>query len=369
MLAAALGFVVGVWLLQQFPVLPSVYFLLIPLGFVLLLWRCPCARRAYVYAIFALMLGIAYASLRAEWRLQDSLDARWQGRPISIIGVVASLPQYQTDAIRFEFDVERTLTTGVKVPSHIALTQYLQSQFSPQSHITPLAIHAGQRWQLSVKLKRPHGVLNPFGRDTEAWAIAHNIGANGSLLNVTQKRLKDFVWRPSYMVHACRERIAHRMQQVLPQQPYLDVLKALSIGDDSGIEGEDWQVFLNTGVNHLMSISGLHITMLAAFAAWLTWHIWRRSPRLLLRFPARKASAISGALVALAYAFLAGFSVPSQRTVYMLLCFALAMLYGRQISLTRILIYALLVVVVFDPWAPISPGFWLSFGAVGLFMR
>ena len=304
MLAGALGFVCGVWLLQQSSVLPAHYFFLLPLLALCAIWRwhrrLPKGWRSFAYFVLALLLGYAYAAVRAEWRMQDRLDAQWQGRPIQIIGVVACLPQYHADAIRFEFDVERTLTSGVKVPSHIALTQYLQSQYSQQKTLAPLDLHAGQRWQLSVRLKRPHGVLNPYGRDTEAWAIAHDIGAHGSLLNVPQHLLKDMVWRPTYLLHAGRERIAQRMQSVLSQQPYLPVLKALSIGDDSAIDSDDWQVFLQTGVNHLMSISGLHITMLAAFAAWLTWHAWRRSARLLLLFPARKASAIVGATVALA---------------------------------------------------------------------
>ena len=125
-------------------------------------------------------------------------------------------------------------------------------------------------------------------------------------------------------------------------------------------------MFLRTGVNHLMSISGLHITMLAGLAYGVIYALWRRSERLTLRLPARKAATLVGVTVALLYALIAGFSVPSQRTVYMLLVVALALWSGRNVAMSRVLACALLVVVIKDPWAVLAPGFWLSFGAVAV---
>ena len=374
MLWPALGFVSGVWLLQQCAVLPNPIYLFLPsclLGFILLAdhpFPLSSRWRQFCWSLLALLLGFAYASWRADWRMQDELDAQWQGKPIQIIGVVASLPQVQTDLIRFKFDVEKVLTPGVHVPSHIALAQYLNSQFAKQRPVQALQIHPGQRWQFSVRLKRPHGLSNPHGRDSEAWALANGIGATGSLLNVKHHLKQNLVGQPKYLIDRAREKVAQRMQSVLLDAPYQEVLKALSIGDDSNIDAEDWQVFLHSGVNHLISISGLHITMIASFFAGLVWLIWRKSMRLSLLFPARQAAALVGALLALVYALLAGFSVPTQRTVYMLMTIALALMLKREIALSRILLLALLVVVILDPWAVLAPGFCLSFGAVALFI-
>ena len=156
------------------------------------------------------------------------------------------------------------------------------------------------------------------------------------------------------------------MNQVLGNEPYAGVLQALAIGDESGILQQDWQVFLRTGVNHLMSISGLHITMLAGLAYALVAAIWRRSEKLVLLLPSRKAAVLAGSAVALLYALVAGFSVPSQRTLYMLAVMAWAVWSGRQVAMARVLAYALFFVVLLDPWAVLAPGFWLSFGAVAL---
>jgi competence protein ComEC len=117
-----------------------------------------------------------------------------------------------------------------------------------------------------------------------------------------------------------------------------------------------------------MSISGLHITMFATLAYALTYALWRRIARLALAFPARKAAAIMGLSAALAYALLSGFSIPAQRTVYMLATVAGALLLSRRVAPSQLLAAALLVVLVLDPWAVMAPGFWLSFGAVALIL-
>jgi competence protein ComEC len=85
-----------------------------------------------------------------------------------------------------------------------------------------------------------------------------------------------------------------------------------------------------------------------------------------LLLPARKAAAIVGTLAALAYTLLAGFGVPAQRTFFMVAAVAAALWFGRISSPARVLALALLAVLLVDPWAVLSAGFWLSFGAVAL---
>jgi competence protein ComEC len=131
-------------------------------------------------------------------------------------------------------------------------------------------------------------------------------------------------------------------------------------------------VFNRTGIGHLISISGLHITMVAGLAALGASALWRRSfftdARLPLLLPAQKVAALAGTLVALLYVLLAGFGVPAQRTLYMLAVVALALWMGRLSSVTHVLCAALGAVVVLDPWAVLWPGFWLSFGAVAVIL-
>lgn len=380
MIPFALAFVFGAWGLQQMAALPDLHWAFSLLaflpGFCLLLKACAIdSAWAKLASLFTLILlgvlaGFFWSAVMAQHRLSQFLPGEWEGQDIQVVGVIASMPQAMERDQRFEFDVERVLTPGATVPPHIALSDY-RSGFGQRgderAKPPSLALHAGERWRLSVRLKRPHGTANPHGFDFEAWALEHTIRASGYVRQHGENsRLQARVWQLSYIVEMARERIRTRMQAVLGDRPYAGILQALAIGDDSAIDQRDWQVFLRTGTNHLVSISGLHITMLSGMAYALLYAGWRRSERLTLHLPARKAAVIAGAVAALLYALIAGFSVPTQRTLYMLSVFACALWSGRAIAMLRVLAYALLLVVVLDPWAVMAPGFWLSFGAVAL---
>ncbi|MBV5276615.1 DNA internalization-related competence protein ComEC/Rec2, partial [bacterium] len=169
-----------------------------------------------------------------------------------------------------------------------------------------------------------------------------------------------------YAVERLRDAIRSRVKSTLPDAPYLGVLIALTVGDQRAIPSAQWKVFNRTGITHLVSISGLHVTMLAALLGGLFGALWRRSERLMLFLPAQKAAILAGGLAAFAYALLAGFEVPAQRTLYMLSVVAVALWSGRNFGVSRTLLLALLLVLVLDPWAVLAVGFWLSFGAVAL---
>src|SRR5665647_1000895 len=128
----------------------------------------------------------------------------------------------------------------------------------------------------------------------------------------------------------------------------------------------DWDIFRATGVAHLMSISGLHITMFAWAAALTVGWLWRRSSRLCLRWPAPSAALLGGMLLAGAYALFSGLGVPSQRTVLMLATVGLLRLSGKHWPWPQVWLLACAVVVAVDPWALTQAGFWLSFVAVGI---
>ena len=162
------------------------------------------------------------------------------------------------------------------------------------------------------------------------------------------------------------KRCAIAFRPTLGATPAAGILAALAVGDQRAISAEEWRLFNRTGVTHLMSISGLHVTLVSGLAAWLVAFGWRRVPAAALRLPARKAAAAAAIIAALGYTLLAGFAVPAQRTFYMVAVVAAALWCGRITSPSRTLALALVVIVVADPWAPLAPGLWLSFGAVAL---
>ncbi|MDO8438686.1 MAG: DNA internalization-related competence protein ComEC/Rec2, partial [Telluria sp.] len=235
-------------------------------------------------------------------------------------------------------------------------------------------VQPGERWQLTVRLQRPHGNANPHGFDYEVWLLEQGLRATGYVrpAGAANRQTDSFVFSLSNVVEHCRATLRERIRRALAGKEYAGVIVALVVGDQRAISQSDWTVFNRTGVGHLISISGLHITMVAGLFALLASALWRHSfftrAQLPLVLPARKVAALAGAGVALLYVLLAGFGIPAQRTLYMLAVVAAAVWSGRITSVSHVLCAALGVVVLLDPWAVLAPGFWLSFGAVAVIL-
>ena len=369
-----LSFALGVCLLQQQPQLPPLVWALLLLPFLLLWWRLgPRAadgRGGMVAVLLANAVfagaGFFYAAAWAQWRLADRLAPQWEGVDLRVTGVVAGLPQALERGVRFDFDVEQVEPAEARLPRRISLSWYnggTREEFQDVAFI-----RAGERWRFSVRLRRPHGSANPHGFDYESWLLQRAIGATGYVRPGAKARLDDLVPRPAYLVGRAREILRERHWDALSGYPYAGILIALAIGDQNAIDAKQWQLFARTGVSHLMSISGLHVTMVASLVAALVHWLWRRSTALMLALPARKAAALAGFLAALGYCLIAGFAVPAQRTLYMVGVVALALWANRLSAVSRVLCLALLLVLLLDPWAVLAPGFWLSFGAVAVIL-
>jgi competence protein ComEC len=283
--------------------------------------------------------------------MSDALPVEWERQDIEVVGVIAELVQRTERGVRFAFDVEEVLTDGAVVPQRLLLSWYGKrpaltapaaedEEAAAASAGRPPA--AGERWRLVVRLRRPHASVNPHGFDVEAWLLERGLRATGYVRRGI-RRLDPLVARPSYLVERARESIRARFDRTLPDAPYRGVLAALAIGDQQAIPAAQWEVFNRTGIGHLMSISGLHVTMVAALAFWLVDAGWRRSARLVRRLPSRKAAVIAGLAVAFGYALLAGFSVPTRRTVFMLAVIAVALWRARRSPAADVLSGALLL--------------------------
>jgi competence protein ComEC len=368
-----LAFVLGAALLQRQAALPEMVWILGLLPIVIaILWRQYYQLVGFVVAknillaIFFLGAGFFWAASFAHWRLADTLPLEWERRDIQLVGVVGNLPQNSDRSVRFRFDVEQVLTAEAIVPKRISLSWYKNHNANDSETEIP-QINAGERWQLTVRLKRPHSNANPHGFDYEAWALERNIRAAGYVRQFEENfRLTPMVNRPVYWIERTRQEIQQRFSKILSDQIYAGILMTLATGDQHAISHEQWQIFTRTGTNHLMAISGLHITMVSSMVFAIVYWLWRWSPHLVLRLPARRVAAIAGLTIALGYTFLSGFAVPAQRAFCMLAVVAIAIWRGRTTSATMVLAWALLLVVILDPWATLSPGFWLSFGAIAI---
>ena len=304
--------------------------------------------------LVALCLGVVWAWSHAAWRLGDQLPAEVMTLDTQVQGHIASLVKVD-DAVRFALDVRHS---DARVPTRIELTWY-DTQVRPAP---------GELWQLRVRIKPPRGFANPGGSDYAGQLFRDGVGATGYVRDTkidrdSNRRLRSPSLR--YAVLRARALLAERIEAALPHSRMLGIVQGLAVGATDRIDSDQWRVFAQTGTTHLMAISGLHIGMVAALAAWLGGAVARRWRWRSQRLAIVDVQAICGMSAALIYSALAGFSVPTQRTLIMLLVYFGTRCARRHVTVTQGLSLALVAVLCIDPFAPLAPGFWLSFGAVG----
>lgn len=334
---------VGVLALLSLPQLPP---LLVYAGLAasaLWPWRGQAAWAACV-------LGL----LLCGWHAQRYLDQRWpavrHGEQLWVEGIVASLPERAVSGEgesadwRFAFE-----TTDRALPPRLRVSWYRTTE----------TLAGGQCWRLLLRLRTPHGSLNPGGFDYEAWLLRQGVGATA-----TVRDAQACASPPGYRVLRLRQHIVDRLRGVLGDTRAAALAAALIVGDTSALRDVDWQRFRVTGTTHLVAISGFNLAIVAGFAFVLLRWAWALWPRLCLWVPAQRVALYGSGLAAAAYALLAGFEAPVTRALIMLLVLITAAAAHRLHEPTRALAYAWGLILLLDPFAALAPGLWLSFGAV-----
>lgn len=346
----AVAVFIGSLLLHQLALLPSRGWGWVGLLVALLLLRCkpPLPLLAWIVA------GFCWALVWSKPFFLDQLPLHLTSKDVEVSGWVATIPRVASYNTRFQFAVDTLKHEGVRIPFDGDLQL---SWYAPYP-----ALRVGERWQLTVRLKRPRGWRNPGGFDYERWLYLNGIAAQGYVrAHPPPRRLDE---PPRYPLQRLRQAIAERFAEHLSASPYAGVLIALAVGERGGIENWQWEVFSRTGTSHLLAISGLHVGMVAGLVFVIVRWLWSRVPMLVLRWPAIKAAALAALLGAGGYTLLAGLSLPTRRAFIMVAVVTLALLAQRPVTPSRVLAVALLAVLLLESTAPLSGGFWLSFGAV-----
>ena len=372
------GWVAGVaWQLQQAALWDgSVYAALVLLAltaFAVVLWaRQTMGRLALpLWLLAAAVAAFGLTGWRAAQFATQALAPELQGQDLRVTGTVSGLPQRGADGQRFVFEVEsaRRGTETLRLPARLQLGWYQHAGSSDAVSPEPL-VRAGERWVFTVRLKRPHGPFNPHGFDRERWLWEQGIAATGYVRSGPRDEAPQRLAPAGWGIDAARQAVGERIRHRVADPRTAGVLAALVVGDQSAIDRDDWDLFRTTGVAHLMSISGLHVTLFAWLATRLIGLLWRRLarpwPGLLLAVPLPRAAGVGGVLLALLYALFAGWGVPAQRTLLMLALVVGLRLAGRQWPWPPLWGLAMVAVLLLDPWALLQPGFWLSFVAVAI---
>lgn len=336
--------VCGSYLLPSPAILPWIYAF-----FILLVFTVFTRWQVFLFGC-ALCAGIIFALWRTDNLLQNQWPLTDKASVQNITLTVSDIPQYEQQRSRF--------VAQVKLPDgrqqQWLLTDYSKQQWS-----------AGSRWQIKAKVRAIIGEANKVGFNREAWALANHICAQATVVKGQRKALPAASgWKEkltSWRVW-CGGRW-ETQSQIYPQGVAL--IKALTIGEQSALPAEAWQVFRPLGLNHLVSISGLHVGMLAMLAAWLCSKCLQYLPfQISQPWILTRGAAVITAIV---YSALAGFAVPTQRSVLMIIILALTWRRG-YLRAFQIWWLTIALVLLFDPLAVLSVGFWLSFLLVAVLM-
>ena len=384
----ALGWLAGTALqLQQAQLWPLAVYIGLGIG-ALCVWAWVLARRDRLamhlrwtaWCVAALGLAFAQAGVRASGYLAQAIDPGLEGQTLQVEGSVSHMPQRMDDSLRFRFEVASAWGSSgepVRLPPQILLGWYGprvgdDAAVSPE-RLPSSDLRAGDRWRFQVRLKAPHGHINPHGFDYELWLWEQGLQATGYVRNtakdVAPQRLATSWQHP---VERARQATRAAIDAQVSDRATAGIVAALLVGDQAAIDRADWDVFRATGVAHLMAISGLHITGLAWLAALCMASVWRRSDvwrshrPWSLWLPTPQAARLVGLLVALAYAVFTGWGVPAQRTVWMLAVVTVLRWHGKRWPWPQVWLWVCTVVLAVDPWALLQAGFWLSFVAVGV---
>jgi len=318
------------------------------LPLLLFLFRfCPTYRFVCLLAVGFLWTNVALHGQLAQ-RLVDGFD----NRGVFLVGTVADLPRVDGDRVSLQLDKINIESYPAAMPRRISLNWY-------QSKQLPMA---GERWQFLVRLRQPRGQLNPAGFDYEAWQFVQGIDARGYVLD--SKLNRRLAPASPVSIGGLRQRLAANIERDCEACRHSGLIKALAVGFRGDIDPASRQLLQSTGTAHLLAISGLHIAMVAVLLFGAGRYIWRFWVVYSITINRREMASLFALGGAIAYAAMAGFSLPTLRALIMLAVVLIGQQLHNKINLLQSISLALVVVLIFDPLAVGSASFWLSFGAL-----
>jgi competence protein ComEC len=337
-------------------------------------WRLLLCASALGICAFAMVGWRAHARAQAMWpvdlgpRIASALvqaDGLPQPLPTGGWQLDARLLRWQPGAAPPRAKSRQEALRAADVP-RLAAIQRVRLYWPVGPMPTP-----GERWWVTANWHRPDGVANPGGPDAVLLAWERGIGAVGRVLDkATGPRLDRAVsaWATDGLWDRWRAALRTRIAQRVSEPALAGVLAGLTVGDQSAVSRDDWEVFRRTGVAHLVSISGSHIAVVGWWVGWLVRRQWGCSHRLAHLCPAPWAAAALSVAVCAAYALLAGWGLPAQRTVWTMCGLACLRASGRDWPWTLSSLWVMAAVALIDPWALLQAGFWLSFLCVVVLM-
>ena len=353
MLASAFLAVLFAVLLLFQQTLPSGGMLATIAAAILLAGYLLASRRGLILAGLVVLVSVRIV-LSISAALADRLPPESPVMDISVSGSICEFPRRQDGSLRFVLETQVSGTAG-RVPQRILVTWY---DTAPE-------IWPGEVWQLQLRVRPPRGSANPGAFDFERWLFSERIGATGWVRQSGENhRLADAL--PGCPASRSRATLARRMAAPLAGREAAPYVLGLSVGAYQALAEAEWEMLRRTGTIHLISISGFHIALVAGPFALLGLLLGRSLLAIGLSCRPQLWAGWTAVCAAASYGLLAGFSVPLLRSVVMLLTAAILLSLRRPIGGPTIFAAVVLAVLLVEPFAPLVPGFWLSFAGVAI---
>ena len=334
------AFLLGNVAFHQLPELPGLVWFLG--GSLLCLGVISQTQRVRLLGFFA--IGFCFTCLFATLRVAEI--EQFNGGDFNLQLEITSIPAAKKFHTSFRVQV---LSSDINVPKKLSLNLY-------EKHVS---LKLGERINAQVRLKPLHSYSNPGSFDYAQYLFAQGIGATGYIRS----------WTP---IPEAKPSLYQQMRQTMYDNLYRQIedlenkgaILALTFGERTYMSPQQWDKLTASGIGHLFAISGLHITLVFGFAYFLFAFLWRYLFLYRFHWATPFVASVSAFPLALLYSALAGFSIPTQRALIMLGFFIVSRLLLHQTSLAQILTMALLLVLLWDPFATLTASFWFSFLAV-----
>jgi competence protein ComEC len=222
---------------------------------------------------------------------------------------------------------------------------------------------AGDIVRAPIRFYPVPGPVVPGGFDPQFHSYFDGIGAYGSSTGTVELVDGDTAPTAERMIETVRRGIGARIDAVL-QQPAAGIARALISGDQSGVSEDARDTMAKAGLAHVLSISGLHLTMVAGGAFFGLRLLLSLSDSIARQVSVKRLAAAGGIVAALAYFSISGGSVAATRATLMIILVFGAVILGRRALTMRNVAIAALVVILLDPASVFRPSFQLSFAAV-----